>query len=463
MLIYGKKHFKSGAIKEIEIPYASGKNATAFMAVQIIEKGEKIDADKTEQTIFSTNSVTQTTGEGTCVFKFDNLIVPNDFEYVRLAFVSNTETKPDNYGSNCLLWRTKFVEKLSGDSECKVYSMGGMQMGSGVMMRASYVKSSVLSQIHTNVTTLDSKITNHIGDTSHLTDAQKTSISQISTISSEFDSHKTNGGTLHVTADEKSKWTSHVDNDSLHVTSDFKNEISDAIDVNTVALRTHTNDEDVHFSKTEIEDVLAEIKVRDLVEGGSTPQFPEPQGIAYVQVCEPTYNFTEKSYLKSICIPQNHTRTDYTKDNVYLVIHGDKTAHDDWEYVACSINTQYQEANGEDMVFEFEQGIDLGAYKRCRFFYSLTNEDENDGEIDLPIVGSDSVVKMAFAAKYIDQNCWIMPNNGEIKHGHTFPAIISYIDGSPIASINHKDNEDRHVTPELKESISNVATVVDKV
>ena len=97
------------------------------------------------------------------------------------------------------------------------------------------------------------------------------------------------------------------------------------------------------------------------------------------------------------------------------------------------------------MVFKFGEGIDLGAYKRCRFFYSLTNE----GEITLPTVGSNfNGVKMAFAARVIDTNCWIMQSGGGNPiYSRAFPAIISYFKGS---TINHKDNEDRHVTAEDK-------------
>lgn len=207
----------------------------------------------------------------------------------------------------------------------------------------------------------------------------------------------------------------------------------------------HADNTDIHFSKSEIEDTLAEIKVRDLTQEGSSNS--EVQGIAYAQICAATYNFAEKSYLKSIRVPQNHTRTDYTKDNVYLVIHGDITGNGDgdWVFVTCSTNTQYQEAGGEDMVFEFVEGIDLGAYKRCRFFYSLTNE----GEIALPTVGSNfNGVKMAFAARVIDTNCWIMQSGGGNVFSRAFPAIISYFfKGS---TINHKDNEDRHVTKDDK-------------
>jgi hypothetical protein len=62
------------------------------------------------------------------------------------------------------------------------------------------------------------------------------------------------------------------------------------------------------------------------------------------------------------------------------------------------LNSQYQESGGDDMVFDFKEGIDLGDYKRCRFFYSLTNE----GEISLPVTGANfNGVKMAFVAREI--------------------------------------------------------------
>ena len=334
MIRFGKSHFPTGRITEIELPYDYGKsNLTVHLAVQVVKNGESKNIEKTAaETVYSSNVQSQAyRTKGTSVFKFDNLIIPDDYQYVRLAFVPNTSIVPEYDGYNCTIYGINVVDLVSDSDGCRLLTYG-LESKFGAQCRVKYVKSSVIQQIakdlNSTIHGVDSKVTSHIGDASHLTDAQKSAISQISTISTDFDSHKTNGGTLHVTDDEKSKWTSHVDNDALHVTTEFKTEISDAIDINTVALNSHTNNEDIHFSKTEIEDVLAEIKVRDLTQEGTRNE--EVQGIGYAQICAATYGFSEKNYLKSIRIPQNHTRTDYTKDDVYLVIHGDITGNDAW-------------------------------------------------------------------------------------------------------------------------------------
>lgn len=214
----------------------------------------------------------------------------------------------------------------------------------------------------------------------------------------------------------------------------------------------HIKNTDIHFSKSLILDkYYQDAGVKDLTQMGTSTA--DVQGIAYTQICADTYAFAKNSYLTSVKVPQNYSGTDYTNDNVYLVIYGDTTANGDgdWVFVASSKNSQLQKAGGSDMIFEFESGIDLGDYKRCRFFYSLTNE----GEIPLPTTGANYTgVKMAFKAMVIDANCWIKQTNstGSVIYNRAFPAIISY---ATEESILHKDNDERHITPEERERWNN--------
>lgn len=215
MIRFGKLHFPTGRITEIELPYEYGKsNLTVYLAVQVVKKGESKDIAKSaEETVYSSNTQSQAyRAKGTSVFKFDNLIIPDDYQYIRLAFVSNTSTVPAYDGYNCTVYGISVVDLVSDSDGCRLIT-DGFESRYGAQCRVKYAKSSVIqhlgseiTNVESNVAVVDSKITNHVGDASHLTDAQKTSISQISTISSDLDSHKTSGGTLHVTAEEKTTW-----------------------------------------------------------------------------------------------------------------------------------------------------------------------------------------------------------------------------------------------------------------
>jgi hypothetical protein len=183
------------------------------------------------------------------------------------------------------------------------------------------------------------------------------------------------------------------------------------------------------------------------------------ENIAYVQICEPTYDFSKNCFLKSVTVPQDYSTTNYTQENIYLVMYGDTVGGNTdgtWEFMACSKNSQRQQAGGEDMVFEFDE-IDLGNYKRCRFFYSRSNE----GEIPLPVIGANfSGVKMAFTPRNIDTNCWVLSADNKRTFNSTFPAIISYV-SYETSSILHKDNEERHITQEERDRWNNNVTGIN--
>lgn len=107
------------------------------------------------------------------------------------------------------------------------------------------------------------------------------------------------------------------------------------------------------------------------------------------------------------------------------------------------------------MVFEFEKGTDIGLYKKYRFFYVT----EVFTTPQLPTTGSGfNGVKMAFPARRIDADCQVMQTNGGWASRYTFPAIITYNVGNTelITSI-HKDNEDKHISPDFKELVENTS------
>ncbi len=47
MFVLSKAHFTSGIVKSISLPYAGGKGATVYLAVQVINEDENISTVKT--------------------------------------------------------------------------------------------------------------------------------------------------------------------------------------------------------------------------------------------------------------------------------------------------------------------------------------------------------------------------------------------------------------------------------
>ena len=95
------------------------------------------------------------------------------------------------------------------------------------------------------------------------------------------------------------------------------------------------------------------------------------------------------------------------------------------------------------MIFYFEKGIDLGDYKRCRFFYSLTNE----GEIPLPTTGENyNGVRMAFKALVIATNCWIKQTNRYNKYNYRINKALHFFSFTTLSRLlYHKTRLKRHL------------------
>lgn len=100
-----REHFTSGLISSISVPKNSVANYTGYMAVQIFNEGEADNADKTGQTFYSENQVVAN-GNMTAVFYFTNLVIPEEYKFVRLSMVSNKDQVPEvTTKSNCIAWR----------------------------------------------------------------------------------------------------------------------------------------------------------------------------------------------------------------------------------------------------------------------------------------------------------------------------------------------------------------------
>ena len=90
-----REHFTTGSIKMIQIYHADGMDVTNAIRLCAIvyNHGETESTQKTiDDCIFSTNTQSQISGVGGCMcFKFNDLELPDDYEFVRFIFADATK------------------------------------------------------------------------------------------------------------------------------------------------------------------------------------------------------------------------------------------------------------------------------------------------------------------------------------------------------------------------------------
>lgn len=415
-----KKHFISGTVKSIEIPYKSGENAEFYLAVQIFYENETQSTTKTlNQTFFSQESQKQPGGDGVCAFTFKNLTIPQKYKFIRLIFAQNKESVPNlSTLSNCVKGRVRVLslEDNNGDytsfddDECKLLPSGNF---------VAYINATTVASV------LDQVANRYVpGSNIEINDL----LISVPT-------------------------TDVLDQSTIIPTS---NAVYTALETTAQEIRDEIAN--IEISDDLIKDELPNTngglgeKVKDYSILGTANSFG-CQGIAYAQICAEDV-ITEVSYLKRIVVPQHPNATDYTNTNVYLVIYGDTTGSDNWVFVGHSNSTALQQVGGEDMVFEFDNddhNINLGDYKKYRFFY--VQDVTTTPQMPSGFGNSYRGVKMAFPSRNVNTNCLVQQAGGGTAPNHAYPAIITYDTVIP-GKILHKDNEDRHVDLELKTSIA---------
>jgi hypothetical protein len=129
-----REHFTTGSIKVVEICHIDGINAPDIRLCAIVfNHGEDENTPKTlDDCIFSVNTQTQTSGVGgSMCFRFNNLELPDDYEFVRFLFAKGDTVIPVHNDSNTVIEARVQVlapkEQGSGgeyaespDDECKV-------------------------------------------------------------------------------------------------------------------------------------------------------------------------------------------------------------------------------------------------------------------------------------------------------------------------------------------------------
>ena len=175
----GKMHIKSGFIKEIKIPFGIGLMGKAefhslfcekevYLAVHIFKNGESPSTLKSmDETYFSENSILLNCDEiydstlnpdksGDYIFTFNNLEIPDDFDFVRFMPTTSKNVLPNGFTiANCAKMRVRPIKRNDNwynfDTDgCKVItgsrSTENASAGVSNYMPAAYFKYSPMAK-----------------------------------------------------------------------------------------------------------------------------------------------------------------------------------------------------------------------------------------------------------------------------------------------------------------------------
>lgn len=271
--------------------------------------------------------------------------------------------------------------------------------------------------------------------------------------------------------DNELKINNHTQNSSIHVSEDQMASIAkiDSLEENITSFDNHISDETIHLNdetknvlieaSSMVDYVYDERELRDnkLFDLSSQSTLTKPaQGIIKAQICS-QHAIEGTALIKQARIPQctNSLDSEYTFNTpLYLVIYGDTTGNNDFEFVTISNNTQIQIKGGEDMIFTFDENVNIGGYKKYRLFYSLSNETT---PLE-PTTSEDyaSYPKMAFNGFTIDRDCCVWQSNGTAVYNYTLPIYIDYVEVNG-KDLLHKNNQDVHVNAEYKSQIAKIS------
>ena len=234
-----RQHFTTGKIQEIHIPYKAGKNKTSYLCAQIYNQGDDENTVKQlNDCIFSTNTQSQPQGtEGISIFEFDNLILPQNYRFVRFIFTENNTQLPDiSSRANIIGMRIRVITQASNqqgwqawdDDDCKILGSDNVEYNWYGYVQAVGIK-------HAYVVTND----------------EKEIIASVPSISTSLTSHIRSNAS-HVTEQEKTIWNNHIADNDIHVTTNDKSNISKVPSLET-NINTHVGDNDIHVTAAEKE------------------------------------------------------------------------------------------------------------------------------------------------------------------------------------------------------------------
>ena len=219
-----RRHFTSGDIKTIKFHAYDGVNvANVFLCVIVYGENEDDSTPKTlSDCIFSSNTQTTTTSSvGGIVFTFDNLVLPDNYKFVKLLFAKNTETFPVSSDGNTVHGvKIQVLRNTEGNTwgeaesdECLVYQTGTNSSGEpNYQDWFPAITCSLLYRSENEVTSIMDR----------LEVLEYANNNPITPEDRELWNGHVETDDIHVTADEKTEWNGHVDDDDIHVTAEEK-------------------------------------------------------------------------------------------------------------------------------------------------------------------------------------------------------------------------------------------------
>lgn len=404
-----KQHFLQDytdkKISEIHIPYYNSgngdENKIAKLCVQFFSQEEEIIGKQ----VYSLNEVKQSTIGGTpeSNFYFDNLIIPDDFRYVRLCFVPNDSVIPNGATcENCVDYRIRILSPSDNQKQfddfdtddCAVYTGSG-NMGNYV----GYVKIVTIHSVLDQLYELDEipRCIEHVDD-----------------------------GDIHVTIDDKDRWDSKVDYET------FDNRFGDlekAFD--TTPKEKIRNTKDIFFKDNTGN--AARIHAWDMKTAEYVGEYLtqvtiyRPTNIAYIDSSDILHNKPQWLSVECLDVDGNLLDTYFSYDK-------DSQKDDDntttWNFNEIKIKEEYSKLRFRVTTQEGVLENQPQSMKRAILCYTYTN---------IP-----------------DTNDWgLIEQNNTVQAGHTMYFQFKTISKQQNFAA-HVINEDVHVTVEDKERWNNL-------
>lgn len=207
-----RRHFTSGDIKTIKFHAYDGVNvANVYLCVIVYGENEDDSTPKTlSDCIFSSNTQTTTTSSvGGVVFTFDNLVLPDNYKFVKLLFAKNTETFPVSSDGNTVHGvKIQVLRNTEGNSwgeaesdECLVYQSGTNSSGEpNTQDWFPAITCSLLYRSENEVTSINDR----------LDLLEYASFNPVTPEERELWTNHPVDTDIHVTAEEKEKWNNIV-------------------------------------------------------------------------------------------------------------------------------------------------------------------------------------------------------------------------------------------------------------
>jgi hypothetical protein len=166
-----REHFTTGDIKTVEIHHIDGDDVKNIILCAVIFKaGEHNNTPKTlDDCIYSTNTQNQIDGNysGKLIFQFDDLILPDDYEFVRFFFAKNKTAYPANNNADTVhSVRVQVLRNINAnswdeynDDECKIYTTSNStNWYIGVSCSRIYYPYSDIKTIFERISSLEARV-----------------------------------------------------------------------------------------------------------------------------------------------------------------------------------------------------------------------------------------------------------------------------------------------------------------